>query len=160
MSEEWLNLIIEYGFGIGLITNKKAIRSLLSILTLPECVNERNHWFLALILLISRFDPKQTIRLINSVLASKNLEIIWPKKNVNSTDFFEMIKIEVMPFVERSIRPLTLQRLRHSNVPIFHLLLHYSYRNYLGLLDFSQLLDYFVLQLIFGPKFQVRSDLY
>lgn len=160
MPEEWLNLIVDYAFGIGVISSKRATRSLLSTLSLLECVNERNHWFLALLLLITRFDSDQTAKLIDYVLYSDDLELIWPKKNADRMEFFEMTKILVMPHVKRLLRPLTFQRLMNSNLPIFHLLLHYSHINYLGLLDFSELLDYFVLQLIFGHKFQVDSDFF
>lgn len=150
---------MDYAFGIGLISSKRTIRSKLSTTHLPLTVNERSPWFLGFLFLMTRFDHELTIQLIDSILLSPNLELVWPRSDANSTEFFDSIQKKIMPTVHKLLNKskfkLVLQRLHHFNVPVFHLLAHFTYRHYIGFLNYAQFIDYFVLQLILGPKFQV-----
>lgn len=146
-------MIVDYSFNIGLISNKRTIRSRLSTVKFPRTGDDLGDWFIATLLLITRFDIESSLKLIKSVLHGHNS--IWQSK----TSFFQHIQERLMPLVHTLLKDrkfeLVLQEVRHSNVPIFHLLTHFSYRNYFGLLSFHQLIEYFVLQVTVGPSFQV-----
>ncbi|KAI6182416.1 hypothetical protein M3Y97_00378000 [Aphelenchoides bicaudatus] len=151
-------LIIDYAFGLGLVSNKRPLRLKLANISLPQPVDNRNDWFLATLLLFAKFDMDLVSRTINGILSFIDLELTWPALSIQTNGFFASIQQKLMPLVHKllsdSYFELVRQRVQHSNVPLFHLLAHFTYRNYIGFISYEQLVEYFAMQLIVGPHFQ------